>query len=257
MEHTGAAAPEKIDKNDKKQKRRQRYKKISAVVKLILLLIIIIGIPAYLFFFDHKFLDQFSSIEDVYNFFLQYRSQSILVYLGLQILQIVICIIPGQALQLAAGYLFHFWLGLLLSVIGAGLGTILTYYLAKVLGHDAMHMIFGEERIRSSLDKLNSKRGVIIVFLIYLIPGIPKDLCTYAAGLSEMKLKPFLLLSLTGRIPGMIGSLLIGYQLQTGGYKAAAIIGGIAVALFILGLIFHKPVMELSDKAYERFKNLL
>ncbi|MBQ9060177.1 MAG: TVP38/TMEM64 family protein [Firmicutes bacterium] len=243
--------------NDKKQMRRQRFRKISAVVKLILLLVIVIGIPAYIFFFQHQLLEDFSSIDDVYAFFIQYKSQSILIYLGLQVLQIVICIIPGQALQLAAGYLFHFWLGLLLSVIGAGLGTIATYYLAKVLGHDAMHMIFGEERIRTYLKKLNSKRGVIIVFLIYLIPGIPKDLCTYAAGLSEMKLKPFLLLSMTGRLPGMMGSLLIGHQIQMGGYKAAAIIGGVAVVLFVLGLIFHKPLMELSDTGYEKLKKML
>ena len=148
--------------NDKKQQQRQRFKKISAIVKLVLLLIIVIGIPAYLFFFDHQFLDRFSSIDDVYAFFLQYKSQSILIYLGLQILQIVICIIPGQALQLAAGYLFHFWLGLILSVVGAAMGTVVTYYLAKVLGHDAMHMIFGEEKIQSALEKINSKRGVVV-----------------------------------------------------------------------------------------------
>ena len=137
------------------------------------------------------------------------------------------------------------------------MGTVVTYYLAKVLGHDAMHMIFGEEKIQSALEKLNSKRGVIVVFLIYLIPGIPKDLCTYAAGLSEMKLKPFLILSLTGRIPGMIGSLLIGHNLQTGGYEIAAVIGGIAVVLFLLGLIFRKPIMRFSDRIYDKLKGML
>lgn len=243
--------------SDRKHLQRQRFRKFSAILKLILLLIIILGIPAYLFFFDHQFLDQFASIDDVYAFFLQYKSQSILIYLGLQILQIVICIIPGQALQMAAGYLFHFWLGLILSVAGAAMGTVVTYYLAKLLGHDAMHMIFGEEKIQSALEKINSKRGVVVVFLIYLIPGIPKDLCTYAAGLSEMKLKPFLILSLTGRIPGMIGSLLIGHNLQIGGYEVAAVIGGIAVVLFLLGLIFRKPIMRFSDRIYDKLKGML
>ena len=137
-----------------KKKRRDRFRKFSAIVKLCLLLLIVLGIPAYLFFFDHQFLDQFSSIEDVEAFFAQYRHQSIFVYIGLQILQLVICIIPGQALQFAAGYLFHFWLGLLLTAIGAGIGTVVTYYLAKILGHDAMHMIFGEEKINISPDLL-------------------------------------------------------------------------------------------------------
>ena len=62
-----------------------------------------------------------------------------------------------------------------------------------------MHLIFGEEKIKSMLETLNSKKAVVLVFLIFLIPGVPKDLCNYVAGLSEMKLKPFLIVSLIGR----------------------------------------------------------
>ncbi len=244
-------------KEQKKARHRALYRKISAIVKLCLLIILVLGIPAYIFFFHHDFLDQFSSIQDVESFFAQYRHQSILVYLALQVLQIVICIIPGQALQFAAGYLFHFWLGFLLTMAGAFAGTILTYYLAKILGHDAMHMIFGEEKITNMLSRINSKRGVAIVFLIYLIPGVPKDLCTYAAGLSEMKIKPFLLLSMIGRAPGMIGSLLIGQQVQVGGYTSAAIIGGIAIVLCALGIIFRRQITDITDRLYGKLQKML
>ena len=245
------------ERQERKQRRRDRYRKISAIVKLCLLLLIVIGIPAYIFFFHHDFIEQFSSIQDVEAFLAQYRHQSILIYLGLQILQIIICIIPGQALQFAAGYLFHFWLGFLLTMAGAFVGTVLTYYIAKVLGHDAMHMIFGEEKINNMLGRINSKRGVAIVSLIYLIPGVPKDLCTYAAGLSEMKIKPFLLLSMIGRAPGMIGSLLVGQQVQVGGYTSAAIIGGIAVVLCALGIIFRRQITDFTDRIYGKLQKML
>ncbi len=245
------------EREHQKQRRRETFKKISAGLKLLLLCVILFGIPAYIFFFDHSLIDEFSSIDDVYEALKDYRSESILVYIGAQIMQIVICIIPGQALQLAAGYLFHFWLGLILSLFGAALGTVATYYLAKLLGHDAMHLIFGEEKISNALNRINSKKGVIVVFLIYLIPGIPKDLCTYAAGLSEMKLKPFLIISLIGRTPGMMGSLLIGRQLQTGGYTSAAIIGGIALLFFLLGLIFRRPINRFFDKAYDKLYKMM
>lgn len=244
-------------KEQKKARRRTLYRKISAIVKLCLLIILVLGVPAYIFFFHHDFLEQFSSIQDVESFFAQYRHQSILIYLALQVLQIVICIIPGQALQFAAGYLFHFWLGFLLTMAGAFAGTVLTYYLAKILGHDAMHMIFGEEKITNMLSRINSKRGVAIVFLIYLIPGVPKDLCTYAAGLSEMKIKPFLLLSMIGRAPGMIGSLLVGQQIQMGGYTSAAIIGGIAVVLCALGIIFRRQITDFTDRIYGKLQKML
>ena len=178
------------------------------------------------------------------------------IYIGSQILQIVICIIPGQWLQFAAGYMYGFWLGYLYSLIGAFLGSVLTYYIAKILGHDAMHLIFGEEKIKSMLETLNSKKAVVLVFLIFLIPGVPKDLCNYVAGLSEMKLKPFLIVSLIGRSPGMMGSLLIGRQIYTGGYVSAAVIAAVAVVLFVLGLIFRKKITVFLDKCYERLMNM-
>lgn len=242
---------------DQKQIARQRFRKFSAIAKLVLLLLLVFGIPAYIYFFQHQLLEDFNSIRDIEQFFIRYRSQSMGIYLGLQILQLVICIIPGQALQFAAGYVFHFWLGLVLTVIGAGLGTIVTYYLAKLLGQDAMHMIFGEEKINNALAKINSKKGVIVVFLIYLIPGIPKDLCTYAAGLSEMKLKPFFLLSMVGRMPGMIGSLIIGHQIQMGGYMSAAIIGGVALVLCAIGLLFRKQITAFFDRIYSKLQKMM
>ena len=235
----------------------ETFKKVSAIVKLLLLLVIVVAIPAYIFFFHHDLIEDFSSLQDVEDFFLKYRHKSMLIYFGLQILQIVICILPGQTMQFAAGYLFHFWIGLGIAACGAFIGTIIAYYLAKILGRDAMFMIFGEEKINDMLKKINSKKGVAIVFLIYLIPGIPKDLCTYAAGLSQMKLKPFLIISMVGRAPGMIGSLIMGQQVNVGGYTSAAIIAGCFVVMFILGILFRKKVTNFLDGLYVKLQKMM
>ena len=241
---------------DKKDRIRKKVKLVSAIFKMLLFLFILIGLPLYLYFFHHDLIDEFSSMENVNAFFSQYKTESVFVYIGAQILQIVICIIPGQWLQFAAGYMYGFWLGYLFSFAGAALGSVLTYYIAKVLGHDAMHLIFGEERIQKILTSLNSKKAIVVVFLIFLIPGVPKDLCNYAAGLSEMKLKPFLIVSLIGRSPGMMGSLLIGRQIGTGGYTSAIIIAAVAVVLFALGVVFRKHITEFLDKAYDKLMKL-
>lgn len=243
--------------DEKKAARRRTFKKVMAVLKLLLLLIIVVAIPAYIYFFHRDIIQGFSSLEDVENFFMQYRHQSMLIYFGLQILQIVICILPGQTMQFAAGYLFHFWIGLGIAASGAFIGTVIAYYLARILGRDAMHMIFGEEKINDMLQKINSKKGVAIVFLIYLIPGIPKDLCTYAAGLSEMKLKPFLILSMVGRAPGMIGSLLMGQQVNMGGYMSAGIIAGCFVVMFIIGILFRKQVTNFLNGLYVKLQKMM
>ncbi|MDO4546053.1 MAG: VTT domain-containing protein [Bacillota bacterium] len=241
---------------EKKDKIRKKVKLFTTILKLVLLLTILIGLPLYLYFFQKDLIAEFSSLENVKALFEEYEAQSVFVYIGAQILQIIICIIPGQWLQFAAGYMYGFWLGYLYSFIGAMLGTVLTYYIARILGHDAMHLIFGEEKINSMLKKLNNKKAVVVVFLIFLIPGVPKDLCNYVAGLSEFKLKPFLIVSLIGRTPGMMGSLLIGRQIGSGGYTSAIVIAVIAVILCVLGLIFRKKLTIYLDKAYDKLMNL-
>lgn len=236
----------------KKDRLHKKFKLFSAIVKFALLLFVVAGLPLYVYFFQPQLIENMSSLEHVNAFFRQYKTQSIFVYMGAQILQIVICIIPGQWLQFAAGYMYGFWLGFLFSFIGAALGSVITYYLAKLLGRDAMHLIFGEARINDFIRKLNSKKAIVAVFLIFLIPGVPKDLCNYAAGISEMRLKPFLLVSLVGRSPGMMGSLLIGRQIEAGYYTGAVVVAVVAVFLCVLGIVMRKRITKWLDRIYNR-----
>ncbi|MEG0292354.1 MAG: VTT domain-containing protein [Anaerovoracaceae bacterium] len=238
--------------SEKKEKIKKKLKLINAFFKLGILGLILIGLPLYIYFFQKDWITDMSSLKNVQTFFEQYKSTTLIIYIVAQVAQIVICIIPGQWLQFAAGYMYGFWLGYLYSIIGALIGSVITYYLAKVLGRDAIHLLFGEEKINNLIKRLNSKKGVVLVFLIFLIPGIPKDLCNYAAGVSDMKLKPFLIVSLLGRTPGMMGSLLIGRQIMSGGYTSAIIIGVIAIILFAIGVIYRKRVHNLLDIGYER-----
>ena len=240
-----------MDKH-RKDKIHKRIKVISTILKFALLLLIIIGLPLYIYFFEPQLIDSMSSMENVNALFEHYHAESILVYIGAQILQIIICVIQGQWLQFAAGYMYGLWLGFLYSIIGAAIGSVVTYYLAKLLGRDAMHLIFGEARINEFIHKLNSKKAIVIVFLIFLIPGVPKDLCNYAAGISEMKLKPFLIVSLVGRSPGMMGSLLIGRQIEAGNYTGAIVVAAVAVVLCVVGIIMRKRLTGWMDKAYDR-----
>ena len=236
-----------------KLKNNRKFKVFLAILKFSLLLVIIIGIPLYIYFFQKDLIETMSSFENVKAYFADHKGMMALVYLGLQAVQIIICIIPGQWLQIAAGYFYGVSFSFLLSVVGAVIGSVITYYLAKVLGHDIVHLLFGEEKIKEMIHRLNSKKAVVIIFLIFLIPGIPKDLCNYAAGLSEMKLKVFLVISLLGRSPGMLGSIVIGRQLYTGGYGVAIAVGVVAIICFILGIIYRKKINDFMDKMYDKY----
>ena len=240
-----------MERNEKKEYRK-KVKTISSVLKLALLAAIIVAVPLYIYFCHHELLEDWSNLRNIEIWLLQYKKQSAFVYIAAQIVQIIICIIPGQALQLAAGYLYGFWLGFLLSIIGTFLGSVVVFYLAQILGHDAMHILFGQRKINDMLAKINSKKGMMLVFIIFLIPGIPKDLCTYAAGISEMKIKPFLILSLIARSPGMMCSLAIGRQVMHGYYTSAIVIAVIVVILFIFGVLFRDKILNFFDKIYDK-----
>jgi hypothetical protein len=110
----------------------------------------------------------------------------------------------------------------------------ITYYLA-VCGENALQ-VNSEGGGKFSVCQANTNRSFVVLFVIFLIPGIPKDLFTYAAGVSEIRIVPFLLLSLIGRAPAMIGSILMGSMFYNESYVGLVIVGAIAVILFIAGL---------------------
>jgi len=189
-------------------------------------------------------------MESVNAFLDRYQTAGVFIYIGLQIFQIVLSFIPGQFIQFAGGYAYRFWLGYLLSMIGIFFGTILTYYIAKVLGRDAIHLILGEERVNKYVRILNSKKAFVVLFFLFVMPGFPKDLITYAAGLSEIKLKAFLALSLAGRTPALMATIMMGAMLRTESYAGVIVLGLIAVAAFILCIIFRERLMEKIENIY-------
>jgi len=168
---------------------------------------------------------------------------------------VVISVIPGQVFQMAAGYLYGFWEALLFAMTGAVLGTMISFMLAKLLGRDFLHILFGEEKISYYIERFNSKKVYVIVFLVYLIPGIPKDMVSYAAGASEIRFKPFIILSAIGRLPGMVGSLLMGTMLEEERFGFAIVIGIFAVITCILCLIFREKIMAWMDKVYGKLSS--
>lgn len=243
-------------KIEKKEIHRKQFKKVSLVFKLIIFAVILIGIPLYIWFYQPQLLEDFSSIKSIESWLMKYKTAGGFVYLGMQVIQIIICIIPGQALQFAVGYIYGFWIGIILSIVGAVLGSVIVYYIARFLGKDAVHIFFGERKVTEMIDNMNSRKGLVITFIIFLIPGIPKDICSYAAGLSDLKLKPYLIVSLIARIPGMAGSLLIGHQIHTEEYTSAIIIVVVAVVLFLLGMIYRKQVINFVDRVCDRLLDM-
>lgn len=236
-----------------KQKKYENMKfanKLLSLIKLIILISIIVGIPLYLLIFKQDILKELKDIEHIMEVLKNYKETSMFIYVGIQVTQIVVSFIPGQAFQMAAGYLYGIFLATILSIIGAMIGTTISFYLSKFLGKDFQYIVFGEEKMEKYMNLLSSHKGYTTVLLLYLIPGVPKDMVSYAAGVSNISFRIFLILSTIGRLPGMIGSMLIGVFLKEKNYVALGIIIFLAIASFILCIIYRKKINNYMDDIY-------
>ncbi|MBR3377040.1 MAG: TVP38/TMEM64 family protein [Mogibacterium sp.] len=224
-----------------------KYKKILALSKLILLVIIVAGIPAFLYLKYGAELFSKDSAERVVDYLKANSSIAALLIICIQIVQVVICFLPGQPVQFAASYMFGVARGFAFSITGAVIGTVISFYLAKLLGNDAMNLFFGEEKVRDYKKKLDSGRGLLLAFLIYLIPGIPKDIVSYVAGISDMRFRPFLLVATVGRIPGMLGSLMLGHFFGRQDYRAMIIIAVIIAVILLICYVKRDALIGFLD----------
>ena len=231
-----------------------KHKKILAYLKFALLLMILVGIPVFLYL---KFGSEIFS-KDAAGALVTYlkanRKYAFSLIILIQMLQVIVCILPGQPIQFASSYMFGIMPALMLSLIGAILGTTITFFLAKALGRDMVSIIFDKDKVDEYHRKLNSGKGLALAGLIYLIPGVPKDLVSYVAGISDMKFKPFIIVSSIARIPGMIGSLLLGSFVERGDYRSTVVLCISVGLILIIFYIKRKSIMEFMDKLEESNK---
>lgn len=238
--------------NDNK-KRASIIRKVFSALQLLLLGIIVIGIPLFVIFVHPELIEQINSLEKAEFYLNRYQGQSYLIYLGIQIIQIVVSVIPGQFMNMAAAWLFGFPIALVLSVAGAIIGTFFTYGMAKLLGRKAIKTLLNPEKHDNLLRRLNSKKAYITVFVLYLVPGLPKDILGYIAGISNVKLIPFLFISIAGRLPALAVSVMVGSMLHKESYIGVVIISVLMVGIFIWGFVNRKRVLHFVDHVYEKY----
>ncbi|MDR1796008.1 MAG: VTT domain-containing protein [Clostridiales Family XIII bacterium] len=226
----------------------------TTYLKFALLLAILVGIPAYCWFHIDGFSEAFKSREAMNAFLASHEDTNILIYLGLQAMQVIIGIIPGQIVQFAGGYVFGGPLAYLLSITGAAIGTTVSFTLARHLGTDIVRMIFREDRVARFIELMNTRKAFVVILVVYLLPGLPKDVFPYAAGLSRIRMLPFLGVSLVARSPAMVASLLFGSFLREGNYLAMWIIGFVVAGLLILAFVKRKRLLSLFADVHSRFK---
>ena len=151
------------------------------------------------------------------------------VFMLLQALQVIVSPIPGEATGILGGYLFGQWLGLVYSTIGLTIGSVVAFGIGRWLGaHYVKNLVSTETWNR--LGFIVEAEGAVLCFIIYLIPGLPKDIVCYLFGISPMPLWVFALISSLGRIPGTWVLSAQGAHTAAGDYLQVILVSAVAVA---------------------------
>lgn len=170
-----------------------------------------------------------------------------LAYILIQVLQVIIAPIPGGAIEFLGGYLFGVKAGFFYSMVGLILGAWFAFSLARIFEKIAVEK-FVSPQMMKKFDYLIGHEGLILSFLLFLIPGFPKDALCYLLGLTPMHLSIFLIISTIGRIPGTLMACLQGAKAFDHQYKAFLILMGISALVILVFYIYHDDIHHLIKK---------
>ena len=152
------------------------------------------------------------------------------IFIGLQALQVIIAPIPGELTGILGGYLFGQWVGLLYSTIGLTVGSVAAFAVGRWLGAHYVQRLVSPD-IWRKLGFIVEAEGAILCFVIFLIPGLPKDMTCYLFGLSPMPFWVFATISTLGRIPGTWVLSAQGAHTAAGNYSYVMLLTAIVVAV--------------------------
>ena len=226
-------------------------------VLMVVVILVIIGLIVYLF----PVVKNLSTLEGQIEFKNQVSNMGILGYLalfGLQFAQIFLIILPGEPIEILAGMCYGGIGGLIFITISAAIITTMIVFLVRKLGRKFVYDFCSEEKIKkienSKLFK-NTKKIELIMIILFMVPGTPKDLLVYIAALLPIKPLRFILISTFARFPSVISSTFAGSNLVAGNWKSIIII--YLVTFLLVGLaifIFNK--FDKSKTTSETLKTI-
>lgn len=184
------------------------------------------------------------SIDKFKNYILSTGKFGPAVFILFQIFQTVIAPIPGEVFQIAGGYIYGVFLGTIYTVAGMLLGASIAFYFTRFLGGSFIKKLLKKKKFQWMMSLMNNKKLSVFLFAFFFIPGMPKDLLIYLAGLTSIKPLKFFGILLVGRLPWLIASVSIGSNIYQKNYTLTVIISVIALLGFILGLLYKDRLIN-------------
>lgn len=231
-----------------------KNKKKTIFIVLLTALLLILTI-----FICYKLIPLLSSLkntesqEKFKNYIAELGIKGWLIFLVIQILQIFIAFIPGEIVEILAGILYGPFIGLLTCLLGIALGSILIYYTVKIFANKSIPKL--KEKLKTYNFLNNPKKIHIYLFIIFLVPGIPKDIFIYLIPFLPIKFMEYLIIALTARIPSILSSNIVGDSIMNGNYLTSIIVFSVFLILGIIGILFRDKLLQLFKKKHKEDLN--
>lgn len=167
----------------------------------------------------------------------------VLILLGLQFVQVVVAFIPGEVVQAAAGMMYGPLWGSLIILLGCVISSAVIYGLVHRLGAPFVHAMVDGKYLEKFYEFERSGKLTAVVFVLFLIPGMPKDVFTYLVPLTDMRMRTFLIITTIGRIPGVVLTTFAVSGIVEGHVAVGLAVFGIAAVIMIVGLLFRNKLL--------------
>ena len=233
---------------------KERFKTLKAkrIIGLLSLAAVVAVFGVISYFMVYKFFSSGATAQGFEAFIEGYGWWGRFVALGIQILQVFVAIIPGEFVEMGLGLSFGFIEGTIICLAGVGLASALVFTLVKIWGVKLVELFVEKEKIESLRFINSDKKLNTWVFVLFFIPGTPKDLLTYFVPLTKMKLSEFLFISMFARIPSVVSSTIGGDFFGNGKYLEGALLFVATGAISLLGILIYRKILAKYHQRKER-----
>ncbi|MBM4271022.1 MAG: TVP38/TMEM64 family protein [Deltaproteobacteria bacterium] len=220
------------------------------------LIILSSALAAAVFLFVHYdiyvyFIDRKKAIDLVTSF----GPMSVAIFIFLQIIQVLIAPFPGEVTGFIGGYLYGITWGTIYSTIGLSIGSWLAFILSRAFGLPFVEK-FISQKIINQYDHFMEHKGMLVSFLLFLIPGFPKDALCYILGLSHMDVRAFIVIATVGRLLGTIMLSIQGSFVRNNQDMAFFIFLGVSGIIFLVGYFFGKSWLKKIKEKHDSQRKL-
>jgi len=172
-----------------------------------------------------------------------------LIFIGITILQVIFAPIPGQLAGVVGGFLFGIILGTIYALIGIGVGAFLVFFISRKLGRPFVEKVVNKKTL-NKFDKKIQKGGIPVLFIIFLLPFFPDDLICYIAGLTKIKIRYLVAMSVFARIPSHLLYSSIGAGMSLTNPTFYLLLGIVAL---IFGILYLRR-KSIENYLFNKFK---